>query len=122
LISNTYATELSRRVNKEKVEVGINAICPGPVHSNIIKEAPWVLRMVLRAIFKVIFRSPAKATLPVVYMAISEDFNEKTNEYLHMFKNKKMDSKVYLAEEGSKLWDRSYKLWKSVDDKAEMID
>ncbi|MCB2207914.1 MAG: SDR family NAD(P)-dependent oxidoreductase [Bacteroidetes bacterium] len=121
LILNTYATELSRRVNKEKLEVGINVICPGPVHTNIIKEAPWALRMALGGIFKVIFRSPAKASLPVVYMSISDDFKGKSNEYLHMFKNKEMDSKVYIPEEGKKLWERSVKLWKSVDTKAKSL-
>ena len=78
--------------------------------------------MILGSIFKVIFRSPAKAALPVVYMAISEDFNEKTNEYLHMFRNKKMDSKSYIPEEGEKLWKRSVELWKSVDPKAVSIE
>lgn len=121
LILNTYATELSRRVNKDQVEVGINVICPGPVHSNIIKEAPWALRIILGSIFKVIFRSPARAALPVVYMSISDDYENKTNEYLHMFKNKKMDFKIYIPEEGKKLWDRSVELWKSVDPKAAWI-
>jgi NAD(P)-dependent dehydrogenase (short-subunit alcohol dehydrogenase family) len=115
LILNTYATELSRRLNPDKVNVGVLVICPGPVHSNIIKEAPFVLRMILGAIFKIIFRSPAKAALPVVYMAISEDFKGKTNEYLHMFNNKKMDPKVYLPEEGDKLWEQSMRVWKEID-------
>jgi NAD(P)-dependent dehydrogenase (short-subunit alcohol dehydrogenase family) len=117
LILNTYATELSRRLNPGKVNVGVNVICPGPVHSNIIKEAPLPLRMVLGTIFKVIFRSPEKAALAVVYMAISEDFEEKTGEYLHMFNNKKMDPKVYLPEEGKKLWEESMQVWRQVDGK-----
>jgi len=115
LILNTYATELSKRLNPDKVNVGVNVICPGPVHSNIIKEAPLPLRMILGAIFKIIFRSPAKAALPVVYMAISEDFEGKTNEYLHMFNNKKMDPKVYDPEEGKKLWEESMRVWKEID-------
>ncbi len=115
LILNTYATELSRLLNPDKVNVGVLIICPGPVHSNIIKEAPFPLRMILGAIFKIIFRSPAKAALPVVYMAISEDFEGKTNEYLHMFNNKKMDPKVYLPEEGRKLWVESMRIWKEID-------
>jgi NAD(P)-dependent dehydrogenase (short-subunit alcohol dehydrogenase family) len=121
LILNTYATELSRRLNPEEVKVGVNVICPGPVHSNIIKEAPFVLRMILGAIFKVIFRSPAKAALPVVYLSISKDYEGKTNEYLHMFKYKKMDPKVYEEEEGKKLWERSLELWKRVDGEAQML-
>lgn len=117
LILNTYATELSRRLNPDKVNVGVNVICPGPVHTNIIKPAPLPLRIVLGAIFKIIFRSPAKACLPVVYMAISDDFEGKTNEYLHMFNNKKMDPKVYLPEEGKKLWEESMRVWKEIDER-----
>lgn len=113
---NTYATELSRRENMNgSVEVGVHVICPGPVHSNIVKEAPWPLRMILKGIFWVIFRSPAKAALPVVYMSITPDFEGKTNEYMHMFRHKKMDPKVYDPEEGKKLYERSLELWKKVD-------
>ena len=96
-------------------------ICPGPVHSKIIKEAPFVLRIILGAIFWVIFKSPSKAALPVVYMAISPDYEGRTNEYQHMFKPKKMDPKVYEEKEGAKLWTESYKLWKKVDDDAEEV-
>jgi len=122
LILNTYATELSRRLNRDKYTVGVNVICPGPVHSNIIKEAPLLLRSILGAIFWIIFRSPAKAALPVVYMAISPDYEGKTNEYLHMFRDKKMDEKVYEKEEGKKLWERSIALWKEIDKSAVEIE
>jgi NAD(P)-dependent dehydrogenase (short-subunit alcohol dehydrogenase family) len=132
LILNTFATELSRRVNMDgnlrtengkrpSASIGINVICPGPVHSNIIKEAPFFLRIVLGGIFRIIFRSPARAARPVVYMAISPDYEGRTNEYLHMFNNKRMDPKVYIHEEGGKLWERSFALWHSVDDKAEEL-
>jgi NAD(P)-dependent dehydrogenase (short-subunit alcohol dehydrogenase family) len=121
LLLNTYATELSRRVNKNGYKAGINVICPGPVNSNIIKEAPLLLRVILRSIFTIIFKSPSKAALPVVYMAISNDYEGKTNEYLHMFRHKDMDTKVYLPEEGEKLWNRSTELWKSIDPLARTI-
>jgi len=122
LVLNTYATELSRQLNKNEVDVGVNVICPGPVHSGIIKEAPFLLRKVLGAIFWVIFRSPKKAALPVVYMSISPDYEGRTNAYQHMFKSKEMDEKVYLPEEGKKLWERSYALWDSIDPKAEALN
>lgn len=121
LILNTYATELSRRVNKDGHFAGIHVICPGPVHSNIVKEAPLLLRITLKSIFSVIFKSPKKAAKPVVYMAVSSDYEGKTNEYLHMFRYKKMDPKVYIPEEGAKLWDRSIELWKKVDPFAQTI-
>ena len=115
LVLNTYATELSQRVNHEEVKLGINVICPGPVHSNIVKEAPWLLRMVLKGIFWIIFKSPEKAARPVVYMALSEDYRGTTNEYLHMFNPKKMDPKVYDPEERKKLWERSMDLLREID-------
>jgi NAD(P)-dependent dehydrogenase (short-subunit alcohol dehydrogenase family) len=115
LLLNTYATELSRRVNQESVQLSVNLICPGPVHSNIVKEAPWLLRMILKGIFWIVFKSPAKASRPVVYMALSPDYAATTNEYLHMFNPKKMDPKVYELEEGKKLWYRSLELLQKID-------
>jgi hypothetical protein len=114
-VLNTYATELSRRINSDSVLLGINVICPGPVHSNIVKEAPWLLRMTLKGIFWIIFKSPARAARPVVYMALSPDYEGTSNEYLHMFNPKKMDPKVYEVSEGEKLWNESMNLLKSID-------
>jgi NAD(P)-dependent dehydrogenase (short-subunit alcohol dehydrogenase family) len=115
LVLNTYATELSRRINYGSIKLSINAICPGPVHSNIVKEAPWLLRMVLKGIFWVVFKSPAKAARPVIYMALSKDYRGSTNEYLHMFNPKKMDPKVYEPGEGEKLWSNTFRLLHEVD-------
>jgi hypothetical protein len=108
-------------VNKEKIVVQINCICPGPVNTNIIREVPFPIRVILRGIFSVIFRSPAKAAPPVIYMATSDDFKGKTNQYLHMFIPKRMDEKVYDEKEGKKLWEESEKLWKQLDEKAEIF-
>jgi len=115
LVLNTYAIELSRRINPDRVSVSINLICPGPVNSNIVKEAPWLLRMILKGIFTIVFKSPAKAARPVVYMALSPDYAGTTGEYLHMFNPKKMDPKVYDPEAGKKLWERSMELLKEID-------
>lgn len=121
LVLNTFATELSRRINKDEVVVQINCICPGPVNTNIIREVPFPIRVILRGIFSVIFRSPAKAAPPVIYMASSDDFVGKTNQYLHMFIPKRMDEKVYNEQEGKKLWEESEKLWKQLDEKVEIF-
>ena len=122
LVLNTFASELSRRVNKEKTVVQINCICPGPVNTNIIREVPFPIRIILRGIFSVIFRSPMKAAPPVIYLATSDDFIGKTNQYLHMFIPKQMDEKVYDEKEGKKLWEESEKLWKLLDEKAGVIE
>jgi len=118
LVANTYFTELSGRLNKDKIDVAVNVICPGPVNTNIVKEAPWFLRNMLKGIFYIIFKSPEKAAKAVIYMAVSDDYKGKTNEYLHMFNKKEMDPKVYIPEEGSKLWDKTYNLLNSIDTKT----
>ena len=115
LVLNTLAIEFSRRLNKGGIKISCNIICPGPVNTNIIKEAPWILRLILGGIFYVIFKKPSDAAKAVVYLAISKDFEGKTGEYLHMFNEKMMDEKVYLKEEGEKLWKASFEVWQSVD-------
>ncbi|MCF8226419.1 MAG: SDR family NAD(P)-dependent oxidoreductase [Bacteroidales bacterium] len=118
LVLNTLAVEISRRINTAKTDVSFNVICPGPVNTNIVRSAPWLVRVILRGIFSVFFQSPKKAAKAVVYMGISPDFEGKTGAYLHMFNNKKMDPKVYLEEEGKKLWEHSSRVWKRIDDNA----
>lgn len=119
LVLNTLAIELSRRINSKGLDVAIHIICPGPVNTNIIRRAPFIVRVIMRGIFTLFFQSPEKAAKPVVYMGISEDFEGKSCEYLHMFNQKQMDPKVYDQEEGKKLWENSLKVWKRVDPNAE---
>ena len=121
LVLNTLAVEFSRRVNEDKVNVSMNVICPGPVNTNIIKEAPWILRVILGSIFSIIFKKPSDAAKAVVYMAVSSDYEGTTAEYLHMFNKKRMDEKIYLPEEGKKLWEASRAVWESIDKKAVVI-
>lgn len=118
LVLNTFATELSRRLNRHQVVAQVHAVCPGPVNTNIIKEAPQPIQGILRGIFTIIFRSPKKAAQPAIYLGCSADFANTTNQYLHTFIAKQMDGKVYDEEEGKKLWEESAKLWEQVDPKA----
>ena len=61
----------------------------------------------LRAIFTVIFKSPAKAAEPLIYLSGSDDFKGRSNVYLHMFSQKPMDDKVYDQSAGKRLWEMS---------------
>ena len=122
LVLNTYATELSRRINRrENLEVIVNVMCPGPVNSAIIKEAPWILRKILGGIFSIVFKAPEAAAQPAVYMCISKDYAGRTNEYLHMFNEKRMDEKVYIPEEGAKLWNHTMDVWRKHDPAADQF-
>lgn len=116
LILNTWAVELSRRLADEgEIDVAVHVVCPGPVNTNIIREAPLVLRGALKAIFSVAFRHPDQAAGPVVYLAAHDEWGTTTNRYLHMFSEKRMDPKCYDPEEGERLWDRSRRVLEGVD-------
>ncbi|GAB4398851.1 MAG: SDR family oxidoreductase [Microscillaceae bacterium] len=121
LVLNTFATELARRLRKADgtPEVSVNVMCPGPVNTNIIRDAPWALRLVLRGVFTLFFQSPTKAARPVSYLCASPDWEGSTNEYLHMFRHKKMDEKCYDPQEGQKIWDASARIWKEIQQKAQ---
>jgi NAD(P)-dependent dehydrogenase (short-subunit alcohol dehydrogenase family) len=116
LVMNTFNTELSRRLSPSGVlDVSVHTFCPGPVNTNIVREAPGWLRVVLRGIFTVAFRTPAQGAMPGTWLATSPSVEGKTNQYLHMLNRKKMDPKVYDEAAGTKLWDASLRVWQSVD-------
>lgn len=105
IVLNTMAVELSRKLKGAEVpDVQIHVICPGPVNTNIIRHAPGPLRVVLRLVFYLFFKSPVEAAKPVIYLAATEDMAGKTNTYLHMWDEKQMDEKCYDPEAGSRLW------------------
>jgi len=108
LILNTFVVELSRRLSLErKIDVCVHAMCPGPVNSNIIRDAPPLLKGFLRFIFMIFFKNPQKAALPVVYMSIANEYGNNTGQYLHMNRPKKMDKKCYDQNKGELLWLKS---------------
>jgi len=123
LVLNTLAVEISKRVNlnPNNPDISFNVICPGPVNTDIVREAPWIVKVSLKGIFSIFFQSPEKASKAVSYITISEDFEGKTANYMHMFNPKEMDYKVYIPEEGSKLWEHSIEVWKRVDENASVI-
>ncbi len=115
LVLNTFGAELSRRLAPDgRIDVPVHVMCPGPVDSDIVRDAPPALRAFLKGVFRVFFRAPEKAALPAVYMCVAPEFERETGRYLHMFNPKRMDEKCYDEAAGAKLWDRSVELLKGV--------
>jgi NAD(P)-dependent dehydrogenase (short-subunit alcohol dehydrogenase family) len=109
LIMNTYAMELSRRMrgHGDLPDVAVHVMCPGPVRSNILRDAPWALKGFMTVIFRLFFREPDVAARPLAYMCSAPEFERETGRYLHMFNPKRMDEKVYDTAEGERLWART---------------
>lgn len=111
LLLLTMANECSRRFNtNEKVICSVFALCPGPVNSNIAREAPALFQPLLKLVFGIFFRSPKKACHPVIYLAASPELEGKTGEYMFLMQKKEMEKKATDPQNGQKLWELSEKL------------
>lgn len=111
LLLATFASELSRKLNtKDQVNYSVFALCPGPVNSNIAREAPAVFKPLLKLVFKIFFRSPKVAVQPVIYFAASTEVKGKAMDYLFLMQRKEMDEKAVDEENGEKLWQLSERL------------
>jgi NAD(P)-dependent dehydrogenase (short-subunit alcohol dehydrogenase family) len=108
LLMTTFANELSRRLNPPgKTRYSVFALCPGPINSNIAREAPVIFKPLLKLVFKIFFRSPEKAVKPVLYFACSPEVTGKPIDYLFLMSRKEMDPKATDAQNGEKLWQYS---------------
>jgi NAD(P)-dependent dehydrogenase (short-subunit alcohol dehydrogenase family) len=115
LLLTTFAVELSRRLNEVEFKCSVFALCPGPVNTNIGREAPKIFHPLMRLIFMIFFKSPAKAAIPVVYLAASPDLENKPFDYLFLMSRKEADEKALDPENGRKLWGLSEQLVNSLD-------
>ncbi len=115
LLLLTMASELSRRLNPGgKVQCSVFALCPGPVNSNIAREAPRLFQPLLKLVFGIFFRSPKKACQPVIYLAVSKELEGSTGNYLFLMQEKAMDEKATDPENGNGLWELSEQLEKRI--------
>ena len=111
LLLTTFVNELSRRLNAgNKVNYSVFSLCPGPVNSNIAREAPAIFQPLLKLTFSLFFRSPQKASEPVLYLAASKTVEGKALDYLFLMSRKAMDDKAMDPDNGKKLWDLSREL------------
>ena len=111
LLLTTFTRELSRRLNaKGNDPVSVFALCPGPVNSNIAREAPGAFQPLMKLIFAMFFKSPRKAAEPVMFLATSKDLEGKEFDYLFKWARKPIDEKAEDEENGKKLWSMSEEL------------
>jgi len=111
LLLTTFANELSRQLNPNgKVNCSVFALCPGPVNTNIAREAPAAFKPLLKVVFTLFFRSPAVAVRPLVYFATSKEVKDKKIDYLFLMSRKEMDEKTSDEKNGQKLWKLSENL------------
>jgi NAD(P)-dependent dehydrogenase (short-subunit alcohol dehydrogenase family) len=115
LLLTTFTYELSRQLHANgQKPVSVFALCPGPVNSNIAREAPGIFQPLMKLVFAIFFKSPRKAAEPVVYLAVSRDLEGKPFDYLFKMSRKEIDEKASNEENGQRLWRLSEELINSL--------
>ncbi|MDE0652486.1 MAG: SDR family NAD(P)-dependent oxidoreductase [bacterium] len=108
LVLCTFATELSRRLNPgESVGVAVHALCPGGVATNIVKDAPRLLRPVFNAWLRRFFQKPEEAIGPVLHLCCAEQAGNSTGMYLHMMHRRQVSPDAADPANGARLWEAS---------------
>ena len=111
LCASTFARELDRRLNSAgELKVAVHALCPGPIASNIGRDAPTGLSMVVYPLMRLFFASPDKAARPVSYLCCAAAPGRTSGIYLHMMQEKQPSPLACDPGNGKRLWQESQKL------------
>jgi NAD(P)-dependent dehydrogenase (short-subunit alcohol dehydrogenase family) len=111
LLLSVYASELARRLG---TAASVHACCPGPVNSDIAREAPAWMAPVLRPVMAHFFRSPEDAARPVVYLACAQQLRHETGRYLHVLVDKPPDDECLREPVGARLLEQSLALLRRI--------
>lgn len=110
MLLTTFARELSRRLEQAGRPIVVRSLCPGPVNSNIAREAPGWMQPLLKAVFSLFFRSPEKASDPILYFAAGEAPGGPPFSYLFLLQPREIDERADDPVNGRRLWEASEEL------------
>ena len=114
LLLTTFGNELGNRLNMEGICTPVRILCPGPVNSNIAREAPLWMQPLLKGVFSIFFKSPEKASDPIIYFATETNSDVKPVDYLFLMQPKTMDLKAIDEKNRKMLWEKSENLIKDL--------
>lgn len=68
----------------DPAELGVFTLCPGAVATDLAREAPKWMQVVLAPTMRLLFQPPAVAAEPAVYLACAAGLDGQTQRYFHM--------------------------------------
>jgi hypothetical protein len=77
------------------------------VDSEIGREAPGPVKVLLRPLMRLFFKSPARAAIPVEWLACARELEGRTGVYLHMKRRKRPSPLACDPDNGRRLWEQS---------------
>lgn len=110
LVMTTWLQALAKRLQSDEgVDVSVHCLCPGPINSNIARDAPALFKPVLGVVMGVLFASPDKACEPVIYLNCAQAIEGETALYLHLMTKKPAAAQALDASVSEQLWKVSQK-------------
>ena len=104
----TYAHELSRRLSPgREIRASVTSLCPGTIHSNLVREAPAFLKPLIYPFTRLFFQTPARAVAPVTHACCAEDMGRRSGVYLHLMQEKEASPLAMDEAAGARLWQAS---------------
>lgn len=105
-----FTIEMSKRLDKD---VTINAVHPGIVKTDIVKNTPWFEGLITRILFVLVGKSPLQGAQTTLHLALSPDLNEVSGRYFSNCKEQRISSleeKKHLAYQLYRISERMVKL------------
>jgi NAD(P)-dependent dehydrogenase (short-subunit alcohol dehydrogenase family) len=108
LYLTTYAWELGRVLDPRKV--GVFILEPGAVATDIAREAPGWMRVLLDPTMKLLFQAPRVAAEPVTWLCCARTLDGTTQRYVHMHTTKQPKAWAIDRDNGEALRARGIEL------------
>lgn len=108
LVMTAWLQALARRLQSDEgVDVAVHCLCPGPINSNIARDAPKAFKPVLGVVMGILFASPEKACEPVVYLAAAKSLEGRSAVYLHLMTEKPAAPQALDESVSERLWEEA---------------
>ncbi len=111
LVLTSFVRELARRLSPGgDIQVAVHALCPGPVDSNIARDAPAWVKPLLNCVTALLFASPDKASEPSVYLTAARAIEDRTDIYLHLMSEKLPAAQACDPQLAQQVWDAGLRM------------
>ena len=105
LYLTSYAWALADALDRR--EIGVFCLCPGAVATDLAREAPRWMKVVLDPTMRLLFQPAHVAAEPAVWLCCAEQLDGQTKQYFHMRTPKPPSSWVSEGDNASSLRARS---------------
>jgi NAD(P)-dependent dehydrogenase (short-subunit alcohol dehydrogenase family) len=112
LYLTAYAWELGRVLDPR--QIGVFVLEPGAVATDIAREAPGWMRVLLDPTMRLLFQAPRVAAEPVTWLCCAHALDGTTQRYVHMHTTKQPKAWAVAREHGEALRTRSIQLLASL--------